>query len=135
MYGELGKLTIKTVANGNGSFSTDTNGSGVIDAVNDRVVIDCADLRNHVLFANAIAPSSTVTLVFEISYDGVGWSSAGSNATISNFTGAGVQYALPQATSGGAPLPIKQARCTCTVFTGTGSYTFGVTGYQRPGYA
>ena len=130
MFGERGKHVYRL-----GTMVVDTGVTGVLDAVNDRAVADCGDLFQHTLLGNAITPSTSVTLVFEVSYDGVNWSSAGANATIANFAANNTSYALPQSDTHGMPLPIKQARMTMTVFTGAGSYTFGVVGYQRMGYA
>lgn len=130
MYGERGKLIFRA-----GTLTVDTASTGVLDAVSDRAVVECQDLFNIVILANAVAPSTTVTLVFEVSYDGVNWSTAGSNATITNFATAASAYPLAQSDTHSMPLPIKQARVTVTVFTGVGSYTFGVAGYQRMGFA
>lgn len=130
MFGERGKLIVRT-----GTLSVDTGTTGVLDAVSDQAVVDCGDLTNIVILGNAIAPSTTVTMVFEISYDGVNWLTAGANATITNFATANSAYALPQSDAHSMPLPIKKARVTLTVFTGVGSYSFAVVGYQRPGYA
>lgn len=130
MYGERGKHIVRV-----GKMVVDTSSTGLIDAVNDQAVAQCEDLYNVVILGNAVAPSTTVTLVFEVSYDGVNWLSAGANATISNFAAAHTAYALPQSDTHSMPLPIFQGRCTATVFTGVGSYTFAIVGYQRPGYA
>jgi hypothetical protein len=130
MFGERGKLITRV-----GTLVVDTATTGVLDAVSDQAVVDCGDLSSIVVLGNAITPSTTVTMVFEISYDGINWLTAGANATISNFAAANTAYALPQSDTHGMPLPIKKARVTLTVFTGVGSYSFAVVGYQRPGYA
>lgn len=130
MYGERGKLIFRA-----GTLTVDTSASGVLDAVNDRALVECQDLFNVVLLGNATTPSSTVTMVFEVSYDGLNWSTAGTSATISNFAAANTAYALAQSDTHGMPLPVKQGRATLSVFTGVGAYTFGVAGYQRMGYA
>jgi len=130
MYGERGKFIFKA-----GTIVVDTGSTGVLDAVSDRAIVACEDLMSVVLLGNAVTPSTTVTMVFEVTYDGVNWSTAGANATISNFAAAATAYALPQSDTHGMPLPIKQGRVTLSVFTGVGAYTFGVAGYQRMGYA
>ena len=130
MYGERGKFIFRA-----GTIVVDTGSTGVLDAVNDRAVVGCEDLSNLTVLGNAVTPSTTVTAVFEVSYDGVNWSTAGANATITNFATAASAYPLAQSDTHGMPLPIKMARMTLTVFTGTGAYTFGVAGYQRMGYA
>lgn len=130
MFGERGKNIFRP-----GTIVVDTGSTGVLDAVSDRAVVDCSDLVNVVILANALVPSTTVTLVFEVSYDGVNWLSAGANATIANFAANNTAYSLAQSDTHGMPLPIKEARVTMSVFTGVGSYTFGVCGYQRQGYA
>jgi len=130
MYGERGKYLLVA-----GTMTVDTGTTGVLDAVSDRAVVTCEDLANIVLIGNAIVKSTTVTLVFEISYDGVNWLSAGADATIASFSANNTAYALAQSDAHGMSLPIKMARMTSTVFTGAGSYTFAVAGWQRPGYA
>lgn len=130
MFGQNGKHIFRAA-----TMTTDTGVTAVLDAVNDRAVVRCEDLYSVVLVATAPTPSTTVTIVFEVSYDGTGWSTGGANATITNFAAANAQYALQQSASTGMPLPIHSARATTTVFTGAGAYTFGVAGYQRMGYA
>jgi len=129
MFGERGKLITKT-----GTIVVDTGTTGRLDAVGDQAVVDCSDLYNLVIVGNCTTPSTTVTLVFEVSYDGTFWSSAGANATIANFATANTAYVLAQSDAHSMPLPIKQARVTITVLTGTGQYSLSVAGYQRMGY-
>lgn len=129
MFGQPGKHVFRP-----GTLTVDTATTGTLDAVSDRSVLRCEDLINVALVANAVTPSTTVTIVFEVSYDGTGWVSGGASATIANFTGANVAYVLHQSATTGMPLPVRDARATITVLTGTGSYTFGVAGYQRMGY-
>jgi hypothetical protein len=130
MFGERGKHIFRP-----GTIIVDTGTTGTLDAVSDRAQVRVEDLFNVTLVANAVTPSTTVTIVFEVSYDSSGWVSGGTSATIANFTAANIAYALPQSDTHGMPLPIRDARATITVFTGSGSYTFGVAGYQRMGYA
>lgn len=129
MYGQPGKHIYRPA-----TLTVDTGTTGALDAINDRAVVRCEDLSNVALVANAVTPSTTVTIVFEVAYDGVGWASGGANATIANFTAANIAYVLHQSATTGMPLPVRDARATITVLTGTGSYTFGVAGYQRMGY-
>lgn len=130
MYGERGKHIVRV-----GKLVVDTGGTNLVDALNDRAVAQCEDLYNVVLLGNALVPSTTVTLAFEVTYDGLNWLSAGTSATIANFAAANTAYALPQSDTHSMPLPIFQGRMTASVFTGVGSYTFAIVGYQRPGYA
>ncbi|SRR6266567_2119713 len=130
MYGERGKLIFRV-----GTLTVDTGTTGVLDAVSDQAVVSCDDLLNIVFVLNAVTPSTTVTAVFEMSYDGSNWLSAGANATIANFATVHTAYALPQSDAHSMPLPLRNGRVTLTVFTGVGAFTYGVAGYQRPGYA
>lgn len=130
MYGDRGKLIFRA-----GTITVDTGTTGTLDAISDRAVAQCDDLYNVVLVANAITPSTTVTIVLEVTYDGINWTSAGTSATISNFATANSAYVLAQSDTHSMPLPVKQGRATITVLTGTGTYSFGVAGYQRMGYA
>lgn len=115
---------------------TDTGGTGLIDTVGDIAIVDVSDMQNVSIVLNQIVDNGTIGLVVDYSVDGVNWIPNITTKIETDFPVGNnvtkVAYTLSDAQ--GMPLFAKQVRVTCSIRTGTGSYTMGVSGQQSLGY-
>lgn len=113
------------------TLTTDTAGTGVLDAVNDRAVVDCEDLTYVEVWTNQLVDAGTATLVIEKSVDGTNFAPVATLTDASFALGANKSVVSTLSDSNGMPLHCKQIRVTCTVEGADGgSYSFGVVGRQ-----
>lgn len=109
---------------------------GVIDAINETLVVDVEDLTNVTVWVTQATDNGTVTLDVQGSPDGVTWGPFGAALTEASFAAANGAVAAPRVFEGtaGSSLACKQVRISASVYTGTGVYSLKVSGFQRDGY-
>jgi hypothetical protein len=109
---------------------------GVIDALNETLIVDVEDLVNITLWVTQVTDNGTVTLDVTGSPDGVTFGPFGAALTEASFAAANGAVAAPRVfeSTNGAPLACKQIKIAASVYTGTGVYSMKVSGFQRPGY-
>lgn len=114
------------------TMTTDTGDTGQLDTVGDVAVVDCTDLSNVQVILNQLTDDGTITLIIDGSYDGVNWVTGLATKVETDFAAGANQaeatYSFSD--SNGMALPVRTVRARCTVATGTGGYTLGVTGYR-----
>lgn len=117
------------------TMTVDTGATGLIDAVNDRAVIDVFDLTGISVYLNQIVDAGTVLLLIEKTVDGVNWAEVGAAVAETAFTaGANKAEEFSLSDANGMPLSAKQIRVTATALAGGGTYSFAVAGTQRDGH-
>lgn len=118
------------------TLTTDTGGTGVLDAVGDVAQCDISDLDGVQLILNQLTDNGTVTLITDYSVDGTNFVPAVATKTEADFAaGANLSiaaYSLSDAN--GMPLVAKILRVRDTVHTGTGTYSATVSGRQTQNY-
>lgn len=117
-------------------MTTDTGGTGVLDAAGDVATIDVRDLDNVSVLLNQLTDNGTATMIVDYSVDGVNWVQALATKADTDFPAANsvsiVAYTLSDAN--GMPLVAMMVRVRMTVHTGTGTYSATVGGRQRSNY-
>lgn len=118
------------------TMTTDTGDTGQLDTVGDVAQVSVEDLENVNVFLNQLTDNGTITLIVDYSLDGVNWVTGVATKAETDFA-AGANEAeatLSLTDANGASIPVKLIRVRCTVATGTGGYTMGVTGRQTTNY-
>lgn len=126
-----GSLIVK-----NGTFQADSGTLTVLDAVNDRAVVDIEDLTHVEIWLNQLVNAGTATLVVDRSVDGTNWALVASK-TDADFRAANNDaIVIPLESSNGMALHAKFVRVTVTVEgSDGGSYSFTVSGRQLDKFA
>jgi hypothetical protein len=126
-----GSLIVKT-----GTFQTDGATLTVLDAVNDRAVVDIEDLTHVEIWLNQLVDAGTATLVVERSVDGTNWALVASKADSDFAAGANKSIVVPLEGTAGMPLHAKFVRVTVTVEgSDGGSYSLVASGRQLDKFA
>lgn len=115
----------------NGAKTTDATDE-LIDALNDRLVVDVSDLDSVSIHLVQVTDNGTVVLVLEHSFDGAFWVVLDASTAEGDFAAAaGDVEPFTLSDSNGMPLVTGQIRVTATTYTGTGVYRLKVAGKQR----
>jgi hypothetical protein len=125
-----GTLVVKSA-----TFQTDTSTGSVIDAVNDRAVVDIEDLTHVEIWLNQLVDAGTATLIVEKTVDGTNWALVASKADSDFAAGANKSIVLPLEGSGGMALHAKQVRVTMSAEADGGAYSMTVSGRQLEKFA
>ena len=119
-----------------GTFQTDAGTLSILDAVNDRAVVDVEDLTHVEIWLNQLVNAGTATLVVERTVDGVNWSQVASKTDADFRAQNNDSIVLPLEGTNGMPLHAKMVRATVTVEGADGgSYSLTVSGRQLGKFA
>lgn len=117
------------------TLTTDTGGTGVLDAVGDVAIADVKDLQNITVVLNQLTDNGTATIIVDYTLDGTNFIPAIATKADTDFAAGAnqslVAYTLSDAD--GMPLVALQVKFRMTVHTGTGTYSAGCAGLQPIG--
>lgn len=124
---QKGKYVVK-----NGTLTTDTGTTGLIDTTGDVAVVDVSDMENIAVYVNQIVDAGTVALGIDYSPDGTNWIRDAATKAETDFTAGTNQaeLALTLSDANGMPIRAKLVRVRATAVAGGGTYGLVVTGSQ-----
>lgn len=133
-YGFALNSNERLILDATGTFTTDADSDGLLEAVNDAQAFSVKGLTNIEVMVNQITDAGTVAIAVERSCDGgTTWDLIASVADTDFAAGANKSFPVSFSGTGGRPLHADLVRARVTAVTG-GSYTAAICGVQTPGY-
>lgn len=125
----------RLIIDATGTFTTDADSDGLLEAVNDAQAFSVKGLTNIEVLVNQITDAGTVIIAVERSCDGgTSWDFIGQVVETDFAAGANKTFPVSFSGTGGRPLHADLVRGRVTAVAGGGQYTVGIVGVQTPGF-
>lgn len=119
-----------------GTYTTDADSDGLLEAVSDAVTFSAEGLTNiEVLVDQVVDPGvGTCSIVIERTVDGLNWDTLATVADTDFAAGTNTSFPVSLSGTGGRPLHAKQIRARLAAVSAGGAWTAHLVGKQVPGY-
>lgn len=120
-----------------GTFTTDADSDGLLEAVNDAITFGAEGLTNIEVMMNQVTDPGVGTASFTVerTIDGTNWDLMATVADTDFVAANNVSFPVSFSGTGGRPLHAKQIRVRLTAISAGGQWTAHVVGKQIRGYS